>query len=292
MPVQNHVENPFEYVLERANWVWRDLSRAASTPLQRRQAQAAPQIRRITLDDLRASLREGLQDLGRARSDVVFLAVIYPLVGLVLFRLAFSLNLVPLILPLISGFALLGPLAAVGCYEVSRRLEADETVGASTPFKVLRSPALSSLVGLGAILALIFFVWLAVAWGIYAATLGPQPPASLGAFLRDVFTTGAGWAMIVIGMGVGFLFAAFTFAISAISFPMMLDRDVDMGTAMRASVQAVAENPMPMAVWGGLIAVSMVAGSIPALAGLIFVMPLFGHASWHLYRRLTAAEPG
>jgi uncharacterized membrane protein len=290
MPAQNHVENPFEYIIERASWVWNDLSRAAAAPMRRREAASLPQIRRITVDDLWASLREGWRDLGVARSDVVFLAVIYPIVGLVLFRLAFSMNLVPLILPLISGFALLGPLAAVGCYEVSRRLEAGETVSASTPFQVLRSPALSSIVGLGAVLALIFFAWLAVAWGIYAITLGPQPPASLGAFVREVFTTPAGWAMIVVGMGVGFLFALVTFALSAISFPLLLDRDVGMGGAMRTSIAAVRANPVPMAVWGLVIAASLVAGSIPALAGLIFVMPLFGHASWRLYRRLTA-EP-
>lgn len=290
MPAQNHVENPFEYVIERASWVWNDLSRVVSAPVRRHEAASLPQIRRITLDDLWASLREGLGDLGVARTDVLFLAVIYPIVGLVLFRLAFSMNVVPLLLPLISGFALLGPIAAVGCYEVSRRLEAGETVSASTPFKVLHSPALSSIVGMGAILALIFFAWLAVAWGIYAITLGPQPPASFGAFVRDVFTTGSGWAMIIVGMGVGFLFAAATFAISAISFPLMLDRDVGMGGAMRTSFEAVRANPVPMAVWGLVIAAALVAGSIPALAGLIFVMPLFGHASWRLYRRLTA-EP-
>jgi uncharacterized membrane protein len=287
MPAQNHVENPFEYVLERASWVLGDLRRAAAAPARRRSFEALPQIRRITAADLGAALREGLHDLGVARTDVAFLAVIYPIAGLVLFRLAFSLNLVPLLLPLISGFALLGPLAAVGCYEVSRRLEAGERVSWSTPLEVLRSPALSAILGLGAILALIFFVWLAVAWGIYAATLGPQPPASLGGFLREAVTTPAGWLMIVAGMGAGFLFATFTFAISVISFPLMLDCDVGIGAAMRASLRAVAANRLPLALWGLIIAAALVAGSIPALAGLIFVMPLFGHASWRLYRRLT-----
>jgi uncharacterized membrane protein len=287
MAVHNHVENPLEYVIERASWMAEDIRRFVRAPPHHHTAEV-PRIRRITLGDLGASLREGLADLGAARTDVVFLALFYPIVGLVLFRLAFSLDLVPLILPLLSGFTLLGPLAAIGCYEVSRRLEAGETVTASTPLKVLRSPALSSIVGLGAILALIFFVWLAVAWGIYTATLGPKPPASVGSFLSDVFTTPAGWAMIVFGMAVGFLFAAFTYAISVIAFPMILDRDVNMGAAMRASLQAVIDNPVPMAVWGLIIAAALMLGSIPALVGLIFVMPLFGHASWRLYRRLTA----
>jgi uncharacterized membrane protein len=287
MPAPNHVENPLEYIFERFSWAASDIGRAVAAP-PRLHTAAPPQVRRITVEDLWASLREGLRDLGVARSDVVFIALIYPIAGLVLGRLAFNLNMLPLVLPLLSGFALLGPLAAVGLYEISRRLEAGQQVSWSTPFEVRHSPGLSSILGLGAILGIVFLAWLGVAWGIYAATLGPQPPVSLSGFLSDVFTTGPGWAMIVIGMGVGFLFAAFTFAISAISFPLMLDRDVGVGEAMRTSVRAVRANPGPMAVWGFVIAGALMLGSIPALAGLIFVMPLLGHASWHLYRRLVA----
>lgn len=289
MPAHNHVENPLEYVFERFSWAVSDIGRAVSAP-PRVHAGVAPQVRRITVDDLWASLREGLHDLGVARSDVIFIALIYPIAGLVLGRLMFNLNMLPLVLPLLSGFALLGPLAAVGLYEISRRLEAGEPVSWSTPFEVRRSPALSSILGMGAILGLIFLTWLAVAWGVYAVTLGPQPPTSLSSFLHDVFGTGAGWAMIVIGMGVGFLFAAFTFAISAISFPLMLDRDVGVAEAIRTSIRAVRANPGPMAIWGLIIAGALMLGSIPALAGLIFVMPLFGHASWRLYRRLVADD--
>lgn len=286
MPAQNHVENPFEYMIERGSMAVTDLRRILTTPV-RRHAAAAPAVGRITLGDIRESLREGLRDLGVARTDVVFLALVYPLAGLVLARLAFSLNLLPLILPMVTGFAILGPLAAVGLYEVSRRLEAGQPVSWSTPFQVFRAPALSSMLGLGAILGLVFLAWMAAAWGIYAATLGPEPPRSAAGFLRDVFTTGAGWAMIVAGVGVGFLFAAFTFAISAISFPLLLEHDVGMAAAIRTSLRAVAENPVPMAVWGMVIAGALFLGSIPALAGLIFVVPLLGHASWRLYRKLV-----
>lgn len=287
MPAQNHVENPLEYVIERISWAASDIGRAVTAP-PRQHAAAAPEVRRISVSDLWTSLREGLHDLGVARSDVIFIALIYPIAGLVLGRLMFNLNMLPLVLPLLSGFALLGPLAAVGLYEISRRLEAGQSISWSTPFEVRRSPGLSSILGLGAILGLIFLVWLGVAWGIYAATLGPQPPTSLSSFLNDVFRTGAGWTMIVVGMGVGFLFAAFTFAISAISFPLMLDRDVGVAEAVRTSIRAVTANPGPMAIWGLIIAGALMLGSIPALAGLIFVMPLLGHASWRLYRRLVA----
>lgn len=286
MPAQNHVENPFEYVIERFSWAARDLGRAVAAP-PRHHAAAPPQLRRIGASDLGEALREGMRDLGMARTDVVFIALFYPLAGLVLARLASTMNFLPLILPLVTGFALLGPLAAVGLYEVSRRLEAGEEVSWRTPFAVLRSPALSSMLGLGAVLGLIFLAWIATAWGVYAVTLGPEAPASLSSFLGEVFRTGAGWTMIVVGTGVGFVFAAVTFAISAISFPLLLDRDVGVATAMATSWRAVRQNPVTMATWGMIIAGALFLGSIPALAGLIFVMPLLGHASWKLYRRLV-----
>lgn len=286
MPTRNHVENPLEFIFERASWAASDVRRGIQAP-PLRHAAAAPDVRRIEVSDLWASLREGLRDLGVARSDVVFIAIFYPLAGLLLGRLAFSMNLLPLVAPLVSGFAILGPVAAVGLYEVSRRLEAGQEVSWSTPLEVRKSPAFTSILAFGAILALIFFTWLAAAWGIYAITLGPEAPTSLGSFLSDVFGTAAGWAMIIIGTAVGAVFAAFTFAISVISVPLMLDRDVGVGAAMRASIQAVRANPRPMLMWGLIIAVAMVLGSIPALIGLMLVLPLFGHASWHLYRRLV-----
>jgi uncharacterized membrane protein len=253
-------------------------------------AAAVPAIRRIELSDLWAALREGLRDLGVARSDVIFIAIFYPLAGLVLGRLMASMNMLPLVAPLVSGFALLGPVAAVGLYEISRRLEAGEPVSWSTPFEVRKSPAFTSILAFGAILAMVFFAWLAVAWGIFALTVGPEAPTSIGSFLSDVFGTGAGWAMIIVGTAVGAAFAALTFAISAISVPLMLDRDVGVGPAMRASIAAVRTNPKPMLVWGLVIAAALVLGSLPALIGLMFVLPLFGHASWRLYRKLVSDD--
>jgi uncharacterized membrane protein len=290
MPAQNHVENPFEYVLERATWMADDIRRAFTAPIHRHVAEAPPKIRRIEIVDLKDALIEGWRDLGVVRSDAVFLAVIYPLAGLVLAAVSLNLNLLPLVLPLVSGFAVLGPIAAVGVYEVSRRLEAGQPVSAATPFEVLRSPSFSSILGMGAILAMIFILWLFTAWGIYAMTLGPKPPASIGSFLHDVFTTWSGFTMVVVGMAVGFIFAAVSYTISVVSVPLLLDRDVGVGTAIRASLQAVAENPGPMATWGAVIAGALILGSIPALAGLIVVMPLFGHASWRLYRRLVEPQ--
>ena len=108
--------------------------------------------------------------------------------------------------------------------------------------------------------------------------------------MRDVFTTGAGWAMIVAGNTVGFLFAVLVLTISVVSFPLLLDRDVGLYTAVATSVRAVVKNPGPMAVWGLIVAVGLAVGSLPALLGLVFVMPILGHATWHLYRKVVATE--
>ena len=283
----NHVENPAEYVLERLSWTVGRLGRAAAAPVHTHVAEAPPAVRRIAPADLWQALREGAADLAATRADVAFIGLIYPLAGLVLAELFVSRNLLPLIFPLVSGFALVGPLAAIGLYEISRRRELGEPVSWSVVSKVFGSPALGSILGVGSILLMLFLLWMAVAYGIYAATLGPQPPASAGAFLRDVFQTGAGWTMIIVGCGVGFLFAVAALAISVVSFPLLLDRDVGMQTAIGTSFRAVAANPVPMALWGLIVVGGLVAGSAPALVGLIIVMPLLGHATWRLYRKVV-----
>jgi uncharacterized membrane protein len=287
MAAANHVENPFEYVIERLSWIASDLGRAATRP-RPHGAHARPAVRRIGVADLRAALREGVEDFGAARDDVLFIAVIYPLAGLVLAALAFRYELMPLIFPLVSGFALIGPLAAVGLYEVSRRREAGEDVNWTAAWGALRSPAIGSILGLGSILLLLFFAWMAAAYGLYAATLGPQPPASIPGFLREVFGTAAGWTMIVAGCAAGFVFAAVALAISVVSFPLLLDRDGGMGEAIGTSLRAVAANPGTLGLWGLIVAAALVLGSIPALVGLIVVMPVLGHATWRLYRKVIA----
>jgi uncharacterized membrane protein len=244
-------------------------------------------VRRIEVVDLRDVLARGLADFGAYRTDIIFLCIIYPIAGLVLARLAFGYDMLPLLFPLASGFALIGPIAAIGLYEMSRRREQGVDISWADAFGVVRAPAFGAIVVLGLLLLVIFLLWLAAAYGIYMATLGPEPPVSVGSFFREVFTTGAGWALIVVGVGVGFLFAVLVLTISVVSFPMLLDRDVGLYAAVATSVHAVVENPVPMAVWGLIVAGSLVIGSIPALLGLVIVMPVLGHATWHLYRKLV-----
>jgi len=247
----------------------------------------APAIRRIAATDLRDVLAKGLADFGAYRTDVVFLCVIYPIVGLVLGRLAFGYGMLPLLFPLASGFALVGPFAAIGLYEMSRQREQGVIVTWANAFGVLRSPSFGAIVVLGLLLVVVFMAWLATAEVIYLVTLGPAPPASIAQFARDLFTTGPGWKLIVVGVGVGFLFALLVLAISVVSFPLLLDREVGVDTAVWTSVRAVAANPVPMALWGLIVAGSLVIGSLPFFVGLIVVMPVLGHATWHLYRKVV-----
>jgi uncharacterized membrane protein len=246
-----------------------------------------PQIRRIGIADLADVLARGIDDFVAYRTDVIFLCIIYPVVGLVLARLAFGYGMVPLIFPLASGFALIGPFAAVGLYEMSRRRERGGSVAWPDAFGVIGSRSFGAVLVLGLMLVAIFLLWLVAAEAIYAATLGPEPPASVGSFVSDVFTTGAGWAMIAIGVGVGFLFALAVLVISVVSFPLLLDRDGGIGVAIRTSLRAVILNPVPIAMWGLIVAAGLVIGTIPLFLGFIFVMPVLGHATWHLYRRIV-----
>jgi uncharacterized membrane protein len=249
-----------------------------------RRVRRVPEVRRIGVADLKSALLKGLDDVGAFRTDVIFLCVIYPVIGLLLARLASGNQLLPLVFPLASGFALVGPFAAVGLYEMSRRREQDLTTRWMDNFAVLRSPALGQILLLGVALIVLLVAWLISAQVIYDATLGPEDPMSIPAFIHDVVGTPAGWTMIAVGVGVGFLFALLVLTMSAVAFPMMLDRNVTIDIAIRTSVRVAMENKWTMAVWGLIVAALLVIGSLPALLGLIVVMPVLGHATWHLYR--------
>jgi uncharacterized membrane protein len=255
-------------------------------------ASASPEslvIRRITASDLFDALARGIDDFVAMPSHAVFLCVIYPLLGIALIGMTLGNSMLPLAFPIAAGFALVGPFAAIGLYELSRRREAGLDSSTSHVFDVLHSPSLGAIVALGLLLMAIFLIWLAVADAIYIAYFGYHGPASVGQFVSDVFHTRAGWMLIVVGSGVGFLFAVLVLTISAISFPLLLDRDVGAAVAVLTSIRVVAKNPLTMALWGLIVAASLVIGSIPFFLGLTVVMPVLGHATWHLYRR--AVEP-
>ncbi|WP_300068590.1 DUF2189 domain-containing protein [uncultured Ruegeria sp.] len=247
-----------------------------------------PMVQTLTLQDLRACLRAGYHDFLETRADAIFIVLIYPIAGLLMFGFALNMNLVPLLAPLVAGFALIGPVAAVGLYEISRKREQGNEVHWLDAFGVFRSPSFGAILVLGFYLVMLLLIWLMVAQSIYVHTLGPEPPTSFAAFATQVFTTGAGWTMILFGTAVGFLFALCALAVSVVSFPLLLDQKVGLPVAVVTSVRVLRHNPGVILTWGFIVAALLVIGAIPMLLGLIVVMPILGHATWHLYRRAVA----
>jgi uncharacterized membrane protein len=247
-------------------------------------------IRTIGFADLNLALRKGLADFVAMPTHAIFVALIYPIIGIVLARLAFGYSVLPLIYPLASGFALVGPVAALGLYELSRQREEGREPSVTEAFDVVHSSSIGAICALGFLFLLIFGVWLALANGIYISAFGYGSPESLSQFVHDVVATPAGWYLIVVGNFVGFCFAAVALSVGAFSFPMLLDRDVGAAVALSTSLRAVAHNPLTMAIWGVIVAALLVIGSIPCFLGLAVVLPVLGHATWHLYRQTI--DPG
>jgi uncharacterized membrane protein len=245
-------------------------------------------VEKIGYDAIGASLRAGWADFLARPTAGIFLIVIYPFIGLLLYRYAFHEALLPLLFPIASGFALVGPIAAVGLYEISRRrerhAEVDDGVGA---FGSLSGEQIVPALLVGVLLLVIYAAWIGVAQAIYGATMGDYVPAGIGDLLSTVFTTAEGWTLLIVGCGVGFLFALVVLAIGALSLPAIFDRKVGAAEAVALSVRAFAANPGPMLAWGFVVAAGLVLGSLPAFLGLMIVLPLFGHATWHLYRRIV-----
>jgi uncharacterized membrane protein len=268
------------------------MAQAADVILPTQPVRALPAIRSIGIGDLKYALARGFDDFRAMPTHVIFLSLIYPVAGLALWRATFGYGVVPLLYPLAAGFALIGPFAAIGLYELSRRRELGLDTSWRHAFDIVHSPSAWPIAALGFFLLAIFGVWLAVANGIYVANFGYHQPTSLAEFAHMVFDTPQGHTMIVVGNFVGFLFALLAFALSVVSFPLLLDRNVGVPVAIATSIRVILRNPFAMAVWGLIVAVGLLLGSLPLFFGLAVAMPVLGHATWHLYRRVVEPDSG
>lgn len=248
------------------------------------------EVRKINTADVLDALRQGVDDFREKPSHYVFLALIYPIVGLVLLTWASGGNIIQLVYPLMTGFALVGPIAALGLYEISRRREQGIDTSWLHALEIRRSPALPAILTLSVGLLVLFVGWMISAQVIYNALYGSTPPGSITNFIGDVLTTGRGWTLILIGNAVGFVYALISLCTTVVSFPLMLDRNVSATDAVATSLHAMRVNTVPLLLWGLIVAVALLIGSIPLLVGLIIVIPVLGHATWHLYRKLVVAE--
>jgi len=244
-------------------------------------------VRRISTQDLDAALREGFADFTSKRGDLVFVGLIYPIVGFLVSMAALNMSVWELAFPLAAGISLLGPLAATGFYELAKRRETGVDANWWHFFDVFRNRSREEIAIVGAVLIGIFALWLAAAGMVYTAFFGNfirQPSFSL--FIQQVFQTPEGWQMIVVGNLIGLCFAVVVLALSVVSLPLLVDREVSAGTAIRTSLRAFGENKAVMLRWGLTVAVLLVVGSIPFFVGLAVVLPVLGYATWHLYTRL------
>lgn len=245
-------------------------------------------VRRLSLADIRHALLRGLEDFAAVPTQLVFLGLLYPIVGLIAARAAYGGDILPLLWPLVAGLSLLGPIAALGLTEISRRREAGEAVSLATAFAVFRSPAILSIAAIALLLLVIFLAWLLVAHLIWTATFGASAPATLGVFVDRLLTEPHGRTLLLLGNGGGFLFATLVLSLTVVALPALLDRDLGAAEAVRLSLRVTARNPGVIAAWGFTVALLLFCASVPLFVGLAIVVPLLGHATWHLYRRAVA----
>jgi len=249
-----------------------------------------PEVRTITIADLRRALAMGFDDFRAMPTHVIFLALIYPVAGLLLAAATFGYDLVPLLYPLASGFALIGPFAAIGLYELSRRREAGLDTSWSHAFDIVHSPSFRTILILGVALLALFAIWIVTADVMYTAYFGDRDTITIGDFVHDLLYTREGHMLSLVGNLVGLLFAVVAFALTVVSFPLLLDRNVGFSAAVVTSVRAVLKNPLVLTAWGVIVAAGLVIGMLPLFVGLAIVVPVLGHATWHLYRMLVVPD--
>ncbi|KAB2672669.1 DUF2189 domain-containing protein [Ochrobactrum sp. LMG 5442] len=249
-----------------------------------------PEVKRIQMADVFDALRLGFDDFWAKPSHYVFLCLIYPLAGLFITYWSTNANALPLLFPLMSGFALIGPVAALPLYEMSRRREEKMDTSWRRAFDVSRSPALPSIVAVGSFLFAIFIAWLLVAQNLYVHYFGPMPPESFSMLINQVSSTEEGRSLIFAGCGIGFLFAIVVLCLTIVTFPMLLDQDCGAAAAIATSLRVVWRNPLEALLWAAIVTAMLVVGFATMFAGLAVVLPILGHATWHLYRK-TVAQP-
>jgi uncharacterized membrane protein len=244
-------------------------------------------VRTITNDDLRFALRQGFEDFRTFRGDVLLAGLVYTLIGIAAVVMTTSAPLMPFFLPVVAGVGLLGPIAAVGFYELAdRREEGDKDLHWYNFLDVRKRSTVDDMGLVAGLLLAIFFLWLLAAGILYALLFGWTAPATIPQFLGMVFGTPRGWALIIAGLVVGAIFGWIVLSLSVASLPMLVDCDVSAPQAVSASWRAAHANKSEMVRWGLIVLGLLVLGSIPLFVGLAFVLPWLGYSTWHLYTRL------
>ncbi|MBE2276235.1 MAG: DUF2189 domain-containing protein [Rhodobacteraceae bacterium] len=247
-------------------------------------AQRAPETLQLDMSDLRYALSHGWADFRRAPIYGLLFASFYVIGGWLIVWAVSTEGQIWWTLPAAAGFPILGPFIACGLYEVSRRLELGLPLSMGEVFGVIFRQKDRQIPSMAAMTVVYFLFWNFLAHMIFALFLGNAVMTNVSTTF-EVFLTPAGLSFLAFGTAVGAVFAALFYALTVVSLPMLLDREVDYVTAMLTSFALVRENPAIMLGWGALIAVCLFLAMLPGFLGLFVVLPVFGHASWHLYRR-------
>lgn len=252
-------------------------------------ASSVPAIRSITFDDVVDALMAGIRDFQAEPVHGLGLGAIYAVGGWILLLLLYALDLPYLVYPLTAGFALVAPFVATGFYEISRRLEAGESVTWGAVRDSIRDCCRRDLGWMALVTVFTLIIWVDFAVFLYLMFFGIK---SLGTYelVHLVFTTAKGAAFFAVGNLFGAFFALVAFSLTVVSFPLLFDRDVDFVTAMITSVKSVIRNPVPMIGWAVVIALALVVSFVTLFVGLFVTLPILGFSTWHLFRRLIEPE--
>ena len=246
-----------------------------------------PTIRTITAADVREALRLGVEDFRAAPLYSLLFGALYAFGGMFIVLLMTRIGMGYLVYPLIAGFVLIGPFVATGLYEISRRREKGERIDAGI-FAAIWQQGGKEMSWMSFVSLFVMIMWLYQVRLLIALFLGYHSFTNFGEFLGVIFGTPEGWTFLAVGHVIGAALSVLLFSLTVVSFPLLLDRDVDFITAMITSVQAVIKNPVVMLGWAATVVALIIVGMAPFFLGLLLVLPVLGHATWHLFRRVVA----